>query len=193
MLTELHELEAEWQRQGAPIAGLLRPGLTEAELDGVAAQLGVSLPPEVRQLWSWHDGTHAEPGQEGADIGPGGFIFHSTEDVVEHHRWNMEVHATSPEPELLPDWFWHRSWVPFMTVDAHRLYIDCDRQTSGGDSPVRAVPHDWVGFDTDVACSLASAVSLWVWLLREGHFAWNPATGCWDAERLTPLFARWSG
>lgn len=38
---------------GAPLGDELAPGLSDGEIDGVGAALGVPVPPELRTLWRW--------------------------------------------------------------------------------------------------------------------------------------------
>lgn len=185
----LTELEAQWHRLGAPVARALRPGLSERGLDSLAAALDVDLPRELRELWAWHDG--AEPGVRGS-IGPGGYEFLTTEEVVAQHRMNLEVHAESPDPEAAPDLFWHRSWVAFMVRGAQRLYVDTARRPTSGVSPVRLVSWEWEDVDVDRAPSLAAAVSMWTWLLQSGAYRWDADGREHDDWNAVPLFARWS-
>lgn len=186
----LDELNAQWVRLGAPIARALRPGLSEQQLDAVAERLGVSLPRELRELWAWHDG--ADPDSY-RDIGPGGYEFLSTEEVVEAHGMNRAIHAESPAPDVLPEMFWHESWIPFMTQDAQRLYVDAARETTTGSSPVRLVTWEWEDFTVDRAPSLAAAVSMWTWLLESGYYRWSGDSYGEPVDySQIPLFARWT-
>jgi hypothetical protein len=96
------------------------------------------------------------------------------------------------EREAAPD-FWEASWLPFMTSNAYRLYVDCNRRLRDGDSPVRLVSWEADVPDADRALSLTHAVTLWVWLLESDYYSWQgPATlGHW-INRDLPEFAFWS-
>jgi cell wall assembly regulator SMI1 len=172
----------------APIATALRPGFSESHLDLVAERLGVALPHELRELWAWHDG--ADPDSR-SDIGPGGYQFLTTDEVVAAHAFNRSIHAESPAPDLIPELFWHRTWIPFMRQDAQRLYIDAERTTQTWESPVRLVTWEWENFEVDRAPSLAAAVSMWTWLLESDHYRWDEnGHGQQVDYRSVPLFAR---
>lgn len=55
----LEELEQRWRANGARIVDHLRPGLSDAEIDRIAADLPFSLPEEVRRWYRWHNGSPA--------------------------------------------------------------------------------------------------------------------------------------
>src|SRR5437764_1031354 len=109
----LDQLEAQWRRLQAPIADALRPGLTDRQLDDVSARLDLVLPGELRALWAWHDG--ADPSTL-RDIGPGGYEFLTSDEVVAARQFNLQVHGEADAD--LPDMYWHRTWIPFMNQDA---------------------------------------------------------------------------
>jgi cell wall assembly regulator SMI1 len=162
--------------------------LSEQQLDAVAAKLSVSLPLELRQLWAWHDG--ADPSSR-SDIGPGGYEFLTTQEVIAEHRSNREVHPKSWAEEMgAPDMYWHASWIPFMTQGPQRLYVDADR--GSWRSPIRRVSWEWEDFDVDIAPSLAAAVSMWTWLLASDYYGWDGRTGEPVDYTAIPLFARWT-
>lgn len=187
LTTLLERLRAEWERLNAPVAGALRPGLGESELAVVEERLQLRLPTELKILWSWHDGCDA-----GVDrrIGPGSYEFLSSADAVAEYHFNLSVHPEEPDSDGL---FWRRTWVPFMKQDTQRLYIDTERHTLAGASPVRLVTWEWEDFDVDRAPSLAAAVSMWTWLLSADYYRWTGRG--WDESRPhsdIPLFARWT-
>ncbi len=80
-------------------------------------------------------------------IGPGGYEFLPLADALQAYTTNREIHGV-PEPEF-PDGYWHKSWLPFMTQDAQRLFVDCDRVLLGGYSPVRLVTWQWDNYEVD--------------------------------------------
>src|SRR4051812_27326402 len=55
----LTKLERQWQRKGSRIVEALNPGLTDAEIDDLAAPLGHPIPEEARRWWRWHNGASA--------------------------------------------------------------------------------------------------------------------------------------
>lgn len=56
----LAQLERQWRRHDLPIAGRLRPGLSEDEVRTRLADLGVSPAREYVEWFGWHDGATTE-------------------------------------------------------------------------------------------------------------------------------------
>jgi hypothetical protein len=188
LVDQLEGLRAQWVRLGAPIERLLRPGLEEAEMDSMAAAHNLRLPPELRIWWNWHDGTADGPDEE-RSIGPGSYVFLSLAEALEAYEQNRQIHH--PEPDM-GDMFWHDSWLPFMNQQAQRLYVDCDRLSQIGDSPIRLVSWEWEDFDVDRANSLGHAVSMWTWLLSSDFYRWNGEL--WECDFVAiPAFVRVTG
>jgi len=128
-------------------------------------------------------------------MGPGDFEFHSAQSAIEQYAVNLKVHP--PEPNLMPDLHWHRSWLPFLTSDASRLYVVCDRVDRFGTSPVRLVTLEWENYEVDRAISVEQVIRTWTWLLQEDLYRversgptawWEPV----DWQRV-PDFIRSSG
>lgn len=65
----LEDPAARWRRQDMPIAGSLRPGLSDAEMDPLTEPLGIRLPREARTWWGWHDGAWTD-GKGSSNLGP---------------------------------------------------------------------------------------------------------------------------
>jgi cell wall assembly regulator SMI1 len=185
----LDALKAQWIRLGAPIVDGLRPGLSAEQLDDVAARLDLELPQELRILWTWHDGAAPHPVHRA--IGPGGFEFLTSDEVVAARDLNLQIHPAEDAP--FPGMFWRRTWIPFMNQAAQRLYVDAARETCSQASPVRLVCWDWEDFDVDVASSLGAAVSMWTWLLESDYYCRMESGGIEpvDVDKI-PLFARWT-
>jgi cell wall assembly regulator SMI1 len=78
-LTEalLEDLAAQWRKHDAPIARRLAPGLSDAEMDALAAPLGLGVPPEARAWWGWHNGA-----QNASVVTSDGKTFSSLERCV---------------------------------------------------------------------------------------------------------------
>ena len=49
----LDRFRAALKTAGAPLASAIDPGLSDAQIDEVAAELGMAVPPELRTLWRW--------------------------------------------------------------------------------------------------------------------------------------------
>jgi len=69
--TLLERFYAALDAQQMPIATVLAPGLSDAEIDELTAPLGIALPDELRLLWKWHDGVNAPPPPRDANYGLG--------------------------------------------------------------------------------------------------------------------------
>lgn len=87
----------------------LRPSLSEAQIDEIAAPFGMALPPEASVWWGWHDGT-----QDGrrpyAEPFPGWWLP-GLGDALEQARWewNEAVGLAGERAETL---MWRSSWLP---------------------------------------------------------------------------------
>lgn len=186
----LDELESQWNRLGAPIATHLRPGLTDAELSNVELELGTPIPPELRGLWTWHDGTNSS--ESTVDIGPMGMEFFPSSVVLAYLQQNMEVHPEA-EAEFDPEQYWHPTWIPFMAQDAQRLYVDSTRLVASGASPVRMVSWEWEDYDVDISHSLRDLVQNWTWLLANDYYVWDLEAGAWQCDfgRIPMPLRRW--
>ncbi len=57
---KLDRLAAAFETRGIPVLSNLRPGASDAALDGLATELGVVLPSQLRDLYSWRNG-HSHP------------------------------------------------------------------------------------------------------------------------------------
>jgi hypothetical protein len=197
----LPALAEQWSRLGAPISEVLAPGISPDEVDRLAEPYGLRVPVEAKALWEWHNGMVPSARERpyfypGYTIGPGGYVFHSVQEALEQYVVNRETHPYSE-----PDWtsiYWRESWLPVMTQDAQRLYVDCQREVQGtpGTAPLRLVEWAWEGFDADIAPSIAAAVRTWTWLLEQDYYRIEdgggfPAWQC-DWEEI-PLFLRQSG
>ena len=60
MKAKLDRLAAAFETRGIPVSSNLRPGASDAALDGLATELGVVLPSQPRDLYSWRNG-HSHP------------------------------------------------------------------------------------------------------------------------------------
>ncbi len=49
----LERFRAALKTAGAPLASAIDPGLSDEQIDDVAAELGMAVPPELRTLWRW--------------------------------------------------------------------------------------------------------------------------------------------
>lgn len=84
-LSKCAQLERAWDSLDAPILGMLRPGLSDSQIDELMAPTGLVLPDELRWWWQWHDGAEARlpDADEEREIGPGGWLHLSLREAVE--------------------------------------------------------------------------------------------------------------
>lgn len=103
-----------WLRANRPgfYAGL-KPGVSDAELDAYERRFGLTLPPELRLVWKWKNGSPDDPlvGDESSDA------------LLHNHRFISLDDSAETEAELdgmigadfeSPEW-WKREWIPFTT------------------------------------------------------------------------------
>jgi hypothetical protein len=71
----LTELSSKLDKLGTNVASALRPGLTDPDIAALETKYNVSLPPDLRALYKWHDGAGD------AEFFPGHF-FRSLEEAL---------------------------------------------------------------------------------------------------------------
>lgn len=184
------QLLAGWRRQGAPIAGNLAPGLSEAEMDELTAPLGVVLPDEARVWWGWRNGPREPPGPTGIEgyLGPM-FGFYSLEDAVEAYgaremvRDSIEMgRRMGGRLELEVEWPAH--WLPVIdTGSSLQILLNCaDRALA----PVQAMDLQDRTDHQPVAATFGEMVTVWVQALDSGAWCYDDERRFWgvDMERL---------
>lgn len=140
LLDTLERLERALFRTGSPLIGRLRPGVAASRLDEAEEQVGLELSRDIRDLFSWHDGTEFYPARDdfGLSLGRSGLVFPPLDRAVEKYL---------AEPPLLPwapagDVMWHRWWFPVMWGDLGTVSVSC---LNGSDSTQTQIgsPADW--------------------------------------------------
>ncbi|WP_432545948.1 SMI1/KNR4 family protein [Kineococcus sp. SYSU DK004] len=99
----LDRLRAQWTRVGADIAGRLRPGVGDAELDAVEERTGLRVPAGARAWWRRVDGVEAVRTRyrsSSPTVGPGGWVPLRLADALERSA-GTGVGPGTP-PGLLP-------------------------------------------------------------------------------------------
>lgn len=140
---ELQRLERLWIKQGAPIVGILAPGVPPEVALEAWRDLDVVPPASALALWSWHNGT-TRPGWPGQHLdeltGFSNWCLVSAEQASERYREQRDNYGEpAPEGDML---HWQRSWVPILMglwkPDTAFLNADDDR------SPVHVYrPEGW--------------------------------------------------
>jgi len=101
---------------GLPVAALLRPGLSAAQIAEQVKELPFRLPREVYTLYQWHDGV--PPNRYATALFPSGisgWVFTSLEDAIaEYREWIDIAHDTGGD-----DWMeiWRPQWFPLFHSD----------------------------------------------------------------------------
>lgn len=134
-------------RATAPdVLAILPAGASPAAISAAEDRLGVSLPADVRESYSAHDGSGGAHAGGGADLLPhreyghvGVPLLSLAECVSDRERWLRAWEAgafddsrASPRGPIRPQW-WCRGWVP-VTWDGggDHLCIDLDPAPGGG-------------------------------------------------------------
>jgi cell wall assembly regulator SMI1 len=137
----------------------LRPGASDAELEGLRQSLARDLPAELRALLSWHNG-------QGADFAGSlveSWLLMSAAEIAAAKK---ELDETAPSG-------WRKEWIPFLDDDAGN-YVCLD--SSEPNSPVREF---WQG-NADhpiVAQSLAQWLESLVAAVERGEYVEDPERG----------------
>ena len=184
----LGRLEKAWAHLEAPIVPILQRGLSDEQIDDLCAPLGLTVPPELRAWWQWHDGAVVPEGGRWIQrtIGPGGYEFLPLADALDLYERLRSIFPDGAEH------VWTRTWMPFMARDSETLYVDCAGVTAWGNSPVRQVNKEWEEPEVDRAQSLLHAVETWIWLLESGSYRWTGEH--WESDwTAVPLFLRIGG
>lgn len=104
---DLHWLDG-WIGASYPaLAGVLRPGLTDEQIDALMRGTGLRLPSELRVLYRWHDGS--------SDTSSVPFLF--------YHRWLSLAESKRRR---------RGGWWPVLEFDGECLFVLLDDQARGG-------------------------------------------------------------
>jgi cell wall assembly regulator SMI1 len=183
----LGQLEARWRQQGAPVAGALRPGLSDEEIDDATGAIGLRLPREARRWWGWHDGADPPaPGLAPAQLGPGK-NFLSLADAVKECERTRQVQRQAWGDDLGPHW--QAGWLPLFSSN-RPIVFDC----SGSD--VQPVPVRSFFFEDPTAGeegvgSIGELVLVWIEAIDCGAWRYDQSAGRWlyDWKKLDPRVA----
>jgi cell wall assembly regulator SMI1 len=184
---DLDRLDGAWRAQGAPTPDSLAPGLSEAELDAYAAELGFGLPGDLRVWWGWHNGAVDGVSSPGAAVGVTWSLM-SLREALDQRARRLSSNDSPGFPDDAGDWEgqWAPWWLPVVTFDAACLFADLRTTTADGSVPVHvwdAVP-DRV-FDV-LAPSWADVVNGWAEGIEQGHFRYSAAARRWDVPDRVP-------
>ncbi|GAA0592855.1 hypothetical protein GCM10010394_22670 [Streptomyces crystallinus] len=114
-----------WLRAHAPASyASLKPGVSQAEIDGAERALGVRIPVDLKALWSLHDGVHIVWGE--AFLMGNARLMGTAQAVELHGHWGKHYDFRDDPDE--PGDLWDHSWIPVCTLGEHSwaagLYLD---------------------------------------------------------------------
>jgi cell wall assembly regulator SMI1 len=109
---------------------LLRPGVTNAELDAFEAQFATKLPTAFRELYRWRDGQH-----------PDSFLplqFNREFMTLEHVASTKDMLDGMIAFDFDDPEYWRRSWVPFLH-NGGGSYLCLDLTAEDGGQPCQLI------------------------------------------------------
>ena len=193
----LTELAACWIEQDAPILRTLRPGLSEPEIDAIAAGIGLVRPHEARVWWGWHDGAdfrRAAPGDVSIGGGPG-LSYAPLDQAVElavagSLRAERVIRGQTGRFAELSYW-WEPSWLPISRRPGGPIVLDCAVR-EGAPSPILRINGMDEDFRTPKARSVGELVGWWIEAMTIGAWRYEKDRGRWvtDLDRLRPELRR---
>jgi cell wall assembly regulator SMI1 len=184
LISMLDRLAEFWRDQGAPIAGRLRPGLTDAQLDLVQSRFDVELPVEARTWWGWHDGAEPGPDPVQSYMTPHLIFLSAESSLAFASRFRAEFPDPPAHEDLLP---WRRWWVPIAKAGSGAIVsLDCE-DARAEQTPV--VVRDWHS-DEEVpeptVPSVSALVGLWLAAFERDMWRFDDRAGRWayDWDRV---------
>ena len=177
----LAQFESLWVAQGAPIAAALAPGLGDDEIDALIEPTGLSLPPEARELFRWHDGAVRRPGpDDGSRLwGFGQWEFFPLAELVDYRQgmWmdtqeEMSDDADEPSP-------WKDSWFPLLRGSGWAdVLIDC------GEAHEVALVRGTAPFEPrrPRLSSLPNMLEIWLTFFQDGRIRWDTSSQAWTRD-----------
>jgi hypothetical protein len=160
----LASLEQRWRAAGALYLDEMAPGLTDEEINAIAAPLGFGLPEEARQWYRWHNGSSQHY------VTPSRVMTPLAEDVER----TLMLQEQAPS--------WQAGWLRAMD-ESPWVAFDC-RPTSNDTVPVWH--YDPVDHPTRaVFQSIGDMVTLWIEILDNGIWTWSVEKG-WQSRDPLP-------
>lgn len=132
--SEITDLLQEWEGRlgamGAPCVDHLRPGLSRAAVDAVAAEYGLRLSHDAAAVWMWHDGDRVRHEDDwGRPSLTKTGLFLSLRGSLERSRWLSRITTdgedwTYEDEGPLDELYFRHTYL--MLADAENpLYLDC--------------------------------------------------------------------
>jgi cell wall assembly regulator SMI1 len=183
MLDQLDRMVAAHTTVGSPLASYLRPGLHRERVVSRFAELGLSPPGELVDLYTWHDGT--DQSAWGADRGePAGLflapfvLFPPLAEAASDYREIMDSLRHLEQEEdyrsgaARGSEFWRPEWFPILQADAWRHAVTCQGESRGSIVSVflQAPIHDEAfGSIGEMATSIAERFESGRWFWSAEH------------------------
>ncbi len=156
----LTQLSTAYAEADSPRGSLLLTPATEEELESLAQQLGVPIPPQLRALWLFHDGQeYFGSGTEGLF---GRHRLLSVSGALEQHRMLDENWLDGGEPPSYPPGKgdgggWCRDLIPFASWDAFDLCVHAHDGHVWEFEPYDGLKCHWPSIAAVLEAALASA------------------------------------
>jgi hypothetical protein len=117
LLQKLGNLYSEFERVKSPLVNFLQPGISTDYINKEIKNIGIVLPPEVYQLYSWKNGTNNEKKPLGAKwMFPGGKFANIEDSVSAYHYYAGK------------DGIWKKQmFMLFMSGGGEMYLIDCNK------------------------------------------------------------------
>jgi hypothetical protein len=190
----LEALADRWRRHGAPLAEHLRRGLDDEDMDAITLPLGLTLSPEARAWWGWHDGVSRAAGEKQRALS-NGFDFvplaeaaqaYAVERSSARMTASLLVHQGRFDELTDAENHWPRTWFPLLTVKY--AYIACD--VSLDPSPVFYRSREEFELPRPAsAASIGALVDGWIGSIDAGFVAIDRSTGHWRRGPNAPAEA----
>lgn len=150
----LQGLERRWNAMGATTAGIMKPGLSDEEIDRIAAPLGFDLPDEVRTLYRWHDGSGRY------------------EVSWPRSMWSLEGAVRETIDERIEHEFWRPGWLQILGERPY-VRVECLANDLHGPVPVWHEAPEWPPPTRPVFASVGDMITFWISLIDEGLMYWD--------------------
>ncbi|MDX2219096.1 MAG: hypothetical protein SF172_08745 [Burkholderiales bacterium] len=123
-------LVAAFEAKGLEVSANLRPGLSREDIIKATAAVGLTVPPEVIELYQWRDG-HVDEFAE-ACIQFRDNTFLSLERALEEYEWLTELSSDDDADDFGVDL---RTCLPIAAFDGALYVVACGQHGFGADKP----------------------------------------------------------
>jgi hypothetical protein len=139
----LGALEQRWRDHGTSIPEVMQPGLSDEDIDRIAAPLGFDLPDEVRTLYRWHDGS-------------GRYEMSWLRSM-----WSLEAGVTETVKDRVDAEIWRPGWLQILGERPY-VRVDCLANGRHGPVPVWHEAPEWPPPTRPVFASIGDMFSFWI-------------------------------